>query len=66
MISSQTSTPISRGASSSVGGLNTYRSGSAVIGDWLYDERIEPHLNPTTLRDAAIRLITQEEHGAPA
>ncbi len=66
MISSQTSTPISRGPSSSVGGLNSYRSAREVIDDWHYDERIERHLNPTTLREAAIRLITQEEHGAPA
>ena len=37
-------------------------SESAVIDDWLYDERIDPHLNPATVREAAIRLIVDEEY----
>jgi hypothetical protein len=36
-------------------------SESPVIDDWLYDERVDPHLHPTTLREAAIRLMAQEE-----
>ncbi len=39
---------------------------SPEIDDWLYDERVDPHLHPTTLREAAIRLMTQKEHGVPA
>jgi len=41
-------------------------SESAVIDDWLYDERVDPNSNPTTIRDAAIRLITEEKHWIPA
>ena len=41
-------------------------SESPLIDDWLYDERVDPHLHPTTLREAAIRLMTQKEHGVPA
>ncbi len=37
-----------------------------VIDDWLYDERVDPHLNPATLREAAIRLISEEEYRVPA
>lgn len=40
-------------------------SESPVIDDWLYDERVDPQLHPTTLREAAIRLMTQEEHRVP-
>jgi hypothetical protein len=36
------------------------------IDDWLYDERVDPRLHPTTLREVAIRLMTQKEHGVPA
>jgi hypothetical protein len=39
---------------------------SPVIDDWLYDEWVDPHLHPTTLREAAIRLMTQEEYRVPA
>jgi hypothetical protein len=39
---------------------------SPEIDDWLYDERVDPHLHPATLREAAIRLMTQKEHGVPA
>lgn len=35
---------------------------SAVIDDWLYDERVDPHPHPATVRDAAIRLMTEERH----
>ena len=41
-------------------------SESAAIDDWLYDERIEPHLNPACVRDAAIRLISGEKYWIPA
>jgi hypothetical protein len=37
-------------------------SGSAVIDDWLYDERVDPHPHPATVRDAAIRIMTGERH----
>ena len=39
---------------------------SPEIDDWLYDERVDPHLHPATLRETAIRLMTQKEHGVPA
>jgi hypothetical protein len=35
---------------------------SAMIDDWLYDERVDPHLHPARLREAAIRLMTEEEY----
>ncbi|MGB6743904.1 MAG: hypothetical protein WBE38_09605 [Terracidiphilus sp.] len=41
-------------------------SESAEIDDWLYDERVDPHLHPMTLREAAIRLMTQEEYRVSA
>jgi hypothetical protein len=41
-------------------------SESAMIDDWLYDERIDRHLHPTTLREAAIRLVAEEEYWIPA
>ena len=41
-------------------------SESAVIDDWLYDERIDPQLHPAALREAAIRLITKENYWIPA
>jgi hypothetical protein len=37
-------------------------SESAVIDDWLYDERVDPHLHPATVREAAIRLVAGERH----
>jgi len=37
-------------------------SESAVIDDWLYDERVDPHPHPATVRDAAVRLMTEERH----
>ena len=43
-----------------------FESESPVIDDWLYDERVDPCLHPTTLREAAIRLVTQEEYRVPA
>ena len=33
---------------------------SAMIDDWLYDERIDPHLHPAKVCEAAIRLMTEE------
>ncbi len=39
---------------------------SAMIDDWLYDERIDRHLHPATLRKAAIRLMAGEEYWIPA
>lgn len=36
-------------------------SQSAIIDDWLYDERIDPCLHPVTVRGAAIRLMTGRE-----
>lgn len=33
---------------------------SAMIDDWLYDERIDPHSHPATVREAAIRLMTAD------
>ncbi len=41
-------------------------SESPMIDDWLYDERVDPQPHPTTLREAAIRLMTQEEYRVPA
>ncbi len=39
---------------------------SAAIDDWLYDERVDPHPHPATVRDVAIRLMTEEKHWIPA
>lgn len=41
-------------------------SESPAIDDWLYDQRVDPRLHPTALREAAIRLVTQEEYRVPA
>lgn len=41
-------------------------SESPVIDDWLYDERVDPHLHPSILREAAIRLMAEDEHGVRA
>ena len=41
-------------------------SESPVIDDWLYDERVDPHLHPAILREAAIRLISEEQNRVPA
>jgi hypothetical protein len=41
-------------------------SESAVIDDWLYDERVDPHPHPAAVRDAAIRLMTEEKYWVPA
>lgn len=41
-------------------------SESPLIDDWLYDERVEPHLHPATVREAAIRLLTKERSWGPA
>ena len=38
----------------------------AEIDDWLYDERIDHHLDPTSVREAAIRLIAEEGYLFPA
>lgn len=38
----------------------------AAIDDWLYDERIDPRLHPATVREAAIRLMTDEKYWTPA
>jgi hypothetical protein len=43
-----------------------FESESAVIDDWLYDERVDPHPRPATLRDVAIRLMTEEKYWIPA
>jgi len=41
-------------------------SESTVIDDWLYDERVDPHPHPATVREAAIRLMTEGKHCIPA
>jgi hypothetical protein len=41
-------------------------SESATIDDWLYDERIDPRLQPTTLLEAAIRLMAEGKYLTPA
>ncbi|MGA7832581.1 MAG: hypothetical protein WCA21_16610 [Terracidiphilus sp.] len=41
-------------------------SESAVIDDWLYDERVDPHPHPATVRDAVIRLMSVEKDWIPA
>jgi hypothetical protein len=41
-------------------------SESAGIDDWLYDERVDPHPHPATVRDAAIRLMAEEKYWIPA
>jgi hypothetical protein len=41
-------------------------SESAAIDDWLYDERVDPYPHPATVRDAAIRLVTEEKYWIPA
>ncbi len=38
---------------------------SAVIDDWLYDERVDPNLNPATVCETVIRLMTGQEHWIP-
>jgi hypothetical protein len=39
---------------------------SAMIDDWLYDARIDPHFHPATVREAAIRLMAGQEYWVPA
>ncbi len=39
--------------------------GPVVIDDWLYDERIDPHLHPGKVRDAALRLMAEEKYRIP-
>jgi hypothetical protein len=39
---------------------------AATIDDWLYDERVDPRSHPATLREAAIRLMTEEKYWASA
>ncbi|MGD0732086.1 MAG: hypothetical protein ABR956_12550 [Terracidiphilus sp.] len=39
---------------------------SAAIDDWLYDERVEPQPHPVTMRDAALRLMSEEKYWIPA
>jgi hypothetical protein len=34
---------------------------TAMIDDWLYDDRIDPHLHPATVREAAIRLMPEDK-----
>jgi hypothetical protein len=41
-------------------------SESAVIDDWLYDERIDPQRHPAAVREEAIRLITKQNYWIPA
>ena len=41
-------------------------SESAMIDDWLYDARIDPHFHPATVREAAIRLMAGQEYWVPA
>ncbi|HTU49716.1 MAG TPA: hypothetical protein VMF56_03925 [Acidobacteriaceae bacterium] len=36
-----------------------------MIDDWLYDERVDPRLHPATVREAAIRLMTEEKYWIP-
>ena len=40
-------------------------SESAVIDDWLCDERVDLHPHPATVRDAAIRLMAVEKYWIP-
>lgn len=40
-------------------------SGPVVIDDWLYDERVDPHLHPAIMRDAAMRLMAEETYWIP-
>lgn len=37
-------------------------SESALIDDWLYDERVNPNSHPATLREAAIRQMTEAKY----
>jgi hypothetical protein len=37
-------------------------SESMVVDDWLYDERVDPALRPTAVRDAAIRLLAGHKY----
>ena len=37
-------------------------SESAMIDDWLYDDRVDPHSDLATVCEAAIRLMTEEKH----
>jgi len=46
----------------SVARILLLESESAVIDDCLYDERVDPYPNPSTVRDAAIRLMTEERY----
>jgi len=41
-------------------------SESAMVDDWLYDERVDPHSHPATLREAAIRLTVGKDYWLPA
>jgi hypothetical protein len=38
----------------------------AMIDDWLYDERVDPHLYPASVRETAIRLMTEGRYWIPA
>jgi hypothetical protein len=46
----------------SVSRILLLQSESAVIDDWLYDERVDPHSHPATVCEAAIRLMTEEKY----
>lgn len=37
-----------------------FESEPAVIDDWLYDERVDPNLHPSIVREAAVRLMPGE------
>lgn len=39
---------------------------SAMIDDWLYDERVDPDLHSAKLCEAAIRLMAEEKYGMSA
>jgi hypothetical protein len=41
-------------------------SEAAMIDDWLYDERVDPHLHPATVLEAAIRLMAEGDDLIPA
>jgi hypothetical protein len=40
--------------------------GYTTIDDWLYDERVDPRVDPMTVLETAVRLMTDRQYSSPA
>jgi len=40
--------------------------GYTTIDDWLYDDRIGPRVDPMTVLEAVVRLMTEREYSSPS